>query len=118
MGLLGSEKSNIKAMGMREPIVILIVMVLTTYILVTVVGAFNDGEISLGTLSWTSFLLSNLASWVRSITRYPPHSASPHNNSGASSPSTPFSSPMKTLKCKNSGDANDWYGKNSNIIKV
>ena len=118
MGLLGSEKSNIKAIGLREPTVVLIVMILTTYIFVTVVGALNDGDISLGTLLWTSFVLANLASWVRSITRYPPQTGSPHSDSGASSPATPYSSPKKTLKCKNSGDANDWYGKNSNIIKV
>uniref|UniRef100_A0A7S3M5K8 Uncharacterized protein n=1 Tax=Spumella elongata TaxID=89044 RepID=A0A7S3M5K8_9STRA len=118
MGLLGSEKSNIKAIGLREPTVVLIVMILTTYIFVTVVGALNEGEISLGTLLWTSFVLANLASWVRSITRYPPQTSSPHSDSGASSPATPYSSPKKTLKCKNSGDANDWYGKNSNIIKV
>ncbi len=118
MGLLGSEKSNIKAVGLREPTVILIVMILTTYIFMTVVGALNEGDITLGTLLWTSFVLANLASWVRSITRYPPQSGSPINDSGASSPSTPYSSPKKTLKCKHSGDANDWYGKNSNIIKV
>jgi len=119
LGLLGSEKSNIKAMGLREPIVVSIVLVLSTYIVITLAGAFNDGEISLGTLVWTSFLLSNLASCVRSFTRYPQYNnssnfSSPDGSAGASSP---FASPQK-LKHKHSGDSYDWYGKNGNIMKV
>lgn len=122
LGLLGSEKSNIKAMGLREPIVVSIVLVLSTYIVITLAGAFNDGEISLGTLVWTSFLLSNLASCVRSFTRYPQYNTNSNFNSpdgsNGSNRHTPYSSPQKTLKSKHSGDSYDWFGKNGNVMKV
>lgn len=119
LGLLGSEKSNIKAMGLREPIVVSIVLILSTYIVITLAGAFNDGEISLGTLVWTSFLLSNLASWVRSCTRYPQYNTSSNFSSpeGSAGTGSPFPSPQK-LKHKHSGDSYDWFGKNGNIMKV
>lgn len=117
MGLLGSEKSNIKAMGLREPMVVSIVIILTTYIVITLAGVFNDGEITLGTMMWSSFLLSNLASCVRSITRYPQtinSFSSPQSHQSTS----PCLSPDRRLKSKNSGDSYDWFGKNSKVMKV
>ena len=87
-----------------------------TYLMLTVVGIIYNGEITLGTLMWTSFILSNVASITRACTRTP-MGRSPVPLRPESDVTSPiagisydgFTTPERgRLKLKHSGDANDW----------
>ena len=127
IGLFGSENSNIETMSLKDPLIILFVTVLSAYISTTFVGAFNQGEVPLRAVVWTSFLLSNLAMCVRALTRnsdYEPSlSLSPvsliSKSLSRSNSSDGVTDPApRRLKFKHSGDSTDWFEKDNNVMKV
>jgi hypothetical protein len=127
LGLLGAERSSLRYTSAREPLFVSSVVILSTYLLLSIVGMANDGEITLGTLLWTSFVLSNVAAWIRACSRrtepQAPDSPHPHPHPLVpEGPGTPVAGGMNTperrLKLKHSGDANDWYALNSPAMKV
>jgi hypothetical protein len=93
------------------------VVIIATYGVISCVGYLLDGDVSLGTLLWTSFVLSNLAAWTRSYSRLnQPIITSPAPNSPGS-PMTP-GTPDRRLKHKHSGDQGDWSALSSPAMKV
>jgi hypothetical protein len=87
-------------------------IVLLTYTLLIFLGHLY-GEITLGTLLWTSFVLANAATWLRSLLRLNRGFSNNEVNDGTPSKSGNKGS-MK--KAKRSGDEHEW--EHSRAIKV
>lgn len=118
-------------MSSKEPYIIAALSVIVTYFAITAIGTMYDGEITLGTLLWTSFLLANIATWTRACTKSEVVAGSPtsRNTTLNSFPQSPapngmmgmalgMSTPDRKLKFKASGDERDWFAANSNSVKV
>lgn len=115
-------------MSSKEPYIVAALSILSAYIVISILGNMNDGDITLGTITWTSFVLANIATWTRACAR-PQVVTSPMANStssGFSNVNSPNSSSMgfglstpdRKLKFKASGDERDWYAADNNAIKV
>lgn len=112
-------------MSSKEPYIIAALSILTTYIIMSVLGNLYDGEITLGTLVWTSFLLANIATYSRACARPEVPSSPMAHNVPNGGPLTPgmgmglgMSTPERKLKFKASGDEKDWFAASNNSIKV
>ena len=126
--MLGSERSNLSHMSSREPFIVAPLLIIATYITLTLVGLAFEAELTLGTLVWTSFVISNIATLVRSCSKTAPlvHASPMSQQLSPDAPPTPisglthsgYSTPDRRLKLKHSGDANDWHASNSSAMKV